>query len=63
MLIAELYDALDDLEAQAISNAEVFAEDGDLVALEARLENLGQRAFDLATAVGNAVDALKSVIQ
>lgn len=59
MLIAELYEALDELEERTQFNAEIFAEDGDLAVLSTRLAGIGSRAFDLSAAVDQIISALK----
>jgi hypothetical protein len=59
VLIAELYEALDELAERAESNTETFAEDGDLSALSNRLSDIGSRAYTLATGVDQVISGLK----
>lgn len=58
-MIAELYEALDELEERTRSNAEIFAEDGDLGALTKRLMDIGSRAYSISTGVNQIISALK----
>lgn len=59
MNIQELYDVLDALEEDARSTAEDFSTTGDLSELNARLINLGQRAYSLSNGLDKVIDGLK----
>lgn len=59
MLIQELYDALDQLEEDARVNAEEFSNDGDLSALNRRLNDLGSRSYSLAAGVNKVISGLQ----
>ena len=58
MLISELYEALDALVERAQNNTETFAEDGDLSALNSRLNDIGSRAYSMAIGASRINSAL-----
>lgn len=58
MLISDLYEALDELNERTTSIAEIFAEDGDLAALNGRLNDLGSRAYSMVAGVSKINSAL-----
>jgi hypothetical protein len=58
VLVRNFYTLLDELEGDVTSAVEDFAETGDLVVLENRLDAVGSRAYALSSATSSVRQAI-----